>query len=56
MKDTYYRLTKAQIGHSHGGGAFTAVATTRSRVWVVNQFGSVMEWNSSNGSFIRNIK
>lgn len=56
MKDTFYRLTKAQIGHSHGGAAFTAVATTRSRVWVVNQFGSVMEWNSSNGSFIRNIK
>jgi hypothetical protein len=56
MKDTYYRLTKAQMGHSHGGAAFTAVATTRSRVWVVNQFGSVMEWNSSNGSFIRNIK
>jgi hypothetical protein len=56
IKDTYYRLTKAQVGHSHGGAAFTAVATTRSRVWVVNQFGSVMEWNSSNGSFIRNIK
>jgi len=56
MKDTYYRLTKTQMGHSHGGAAFTAVATTRSRVWVVNQFGSVMEWNSSNGSFIRNIK
>jgi hypothetical protein len=56
MKDTYYRLTKAQMGHSHGGAAFTAVATTRSRVWVVNQFGSIMEWNSSNGSFIRNIK
>ena len=56
MKDTYYRLTKAQMGHSHGGAAFTAVAATRSRVWVVNQFGSVMEWNSSNGSFIRNIK
>jgi hypothetical protein len=56
MKDTYYRLTKAQVGHSHGGGAFTAVATTRARVWVVNQFGSLMEWNSSNGSFIRNIK
>ena len=56
MKDTYYRLTKAQMGHSHGGAALTAVATTRSRVWVVNQFGSVMEWNSSNGSFIRNIK
>ena len=56
MKDTYYRLTKAQVGHSHGGAAFTAVATTRSRVWVVNQFGSVLEWNSSNGSFIRNIK
>jgi len=56
IKDTYYRLTKAQVGHSHGGAAFTAVATTKSRVWVVNQFGSVMEWNSSNGSFIRNIK
>jgi hypothetical protein len=56
IRDTYYRLTKAQVGHSHGGAAFTAVATTRSRVWVVNQFGSVMEWNSSNGSFIRNIK
>jgi hypothetical protein len=56
IKDTYYRLTKAQVGHSHGGAAFTAVAATRSRVWVVNQFGSVLEWNSSNGSFIRNIK
>jgi hypothetical protein len=56
IKDTHYRLTKAQVGHSHGGAAFTAVAATRSRVWVVNQFGSVMEWNSSNGSFIRNIK
>lgn len=56
MKDTYYRLTKAQVGHSHGGAAFTAVAATRSRVWVVNQFGSLLEWNSSNGSFIRNIK
>lgn len=56
MKDTYYKLTKAQLGHSHGGAAFTAVAATPSRVWVVNQFGSVMEWNSSNGSFIRNIK
>jgi outer membrane protein assembly factor BamB len=56
MKDTYYRLTKAQVGHSHGGAAFTAVAATASRVWVVNQFGSVLEWNSFNGSFIRNIK
>jgi hypothetical protein len=56
IKDTYYRLTKAQMGHSHGDAAFTAVAATRSRVWVVNQFGSVMEWNSSTGSFIRNIK
>jgi hypothetical protein len=56
MKDTYYRLTKAQIGHSHGGAAFTAVAATPSRVWVVNQFGSVLEWNSSNGSFIRNLE
>jgi hypothetical protein len=56
INDTYYRLTKAQVGHSHGGAAFTAVAATRSRVWVVNQFGSVMEWNSSSGSFIRNIK
>ena len=56
IRDTYYRLTKAQVGHSHGGAAFTAVAATRSRVWVVNQFGSVMEWNTSNGSFIRNIK
>jgi hypothetical protein len=55
MNDTYYRLTKAQMGHSHGGAAFTAVAVTRSRVWVVNQFGSVMEWDASNGSFIRNI-
>lgn len=56
MKDTYYRLTKAQKGHSHGGAAFTAVAATLSRVWVVNQFGSVLEWNSSNGSFIRNLE
>jgi hypothetical protein len=56
MKDTYYKLTKAQVGHSHGGAAFTAVAATRSRVWVVNQFGSLLEWNSFNGSFIRNIK
>lgn len=56
IKDTHYRLTKAQVGHSHGGAAFTAVAATSSRVWVVNQFGSVMEWNSSNGSFIRNIR
>jgi hypothetical protein len=56
IKDTHYRLTKAQVGHSHGGAAFTAVAATRSRVWVVNQFGSLMEWNTASGSFIRNIK
>jgi hypothetical protein len=55
MTDSYYRLTKAQVGHSHGGAAFSAVAVTRSRVWVVNQFGSVLEWDASNGTFIRNI-
>lgn len=25
-----------QVGHSHGGAALTAVATTRSRVWAAN--------------------
>jgi outer membrane protein assembly factor BamB len=55
-KDKAYRLTAAEKGHSHGGAALGPLAVTNSRVWVLNQFGSALEWNSLTGSFVRVVK